>query len=220
MNSRYGSLIILIKAYSFEEQEIEYKYKSDYLELLDKETYQYKDAMDFFAKKKKQIKENLNQNKKEYNLIFEITDIELIEIYIQKPEKKILPMFQNIEINNVAIPTEDLILNKMAKGNIIRLYELDKELTTEEYESIFKDFPSELLELLEIGTFLYPEDYRSILEILKTKRRYFQIVRFLLSKTEDLTLENFKKSIFLYEQRKVSEESNSRVRKEWLPYVD
>lgn len=229
MNLKYCSLIVQVKAYSITPQEIEYPYKTDYIEKIDKMTYQYTNKFDFFNKNKKEILENLNKNKEKYNLLFDVTDIELLDIIINKEERPVIPLFQEIfmekrkegQNQTYKIKIDDLLL-KMMVEKIYLLYQLDKKCVMEgNYESIFKNFAPPILEKLETEFFISPKELMEILASWKRKGRFFQIARFLLNIKENMTLENFKKTISQYEKRRIdTEEINVRVRKEWLPYVD
>ena len=69
MNKPYCKLLLYIKTQSFEDKIVEFCYKCDVLEEIDKLTYNYK--------KKKEILKELNKNKKRYSLDFHVVDIEL-----------------------------------------------------------------------------------------------------------------------------------------------
>ncbi len=77
MNKPYCKLLLYIKTQSFEDKIVEFCYKCDVLEEIDKLTYNYKDEFAFFNEKKKEILKELNKNKKRYSLDFHVVDIEL-----------------------------------------------------------------------------------------------------------------------------------------------
>lgn len=230
MNLNYCSLIVQVKAYSITPQEIEYSYKTDYIEEIDKMTFSFLNASTFLNDKKKEIIEDLNKNKEKYKLLFDVTDIELLDIWIEKEKRHIVPLFQEFCVEKIQgshskmykIKLDDLLL-KMMVEKISLLYQFDKECEREgNYESIFKNYDPYILEFLETGFVIFPENLMELLNFWKRKRRFFQIARFLLNQKENMTIETFKKTISQYEERKRidTEEAYERVRKEWLPYVD
>ena len=223
MNGNFYPLILSIKAYSLQEVEIEYPYKTDFIEELDKMTFNNKNEREFFKEKKQELIESLNKRREVYGIVLEIIDIELLGIYIKKGKREIVPLFQNTTYKNIYIKTEDLLLKRMATGNLVRLYKLDKECIQEEsYESLFLDCAPYILEQLEISAFITikPSILISMLENFKQKRRFFQIARYLLQNEEEMTLESFKRAIPAQEKKKKEIEQNALIRKERLPYVD
>lgn len=138
MNPSYYPLIVKVKAYSITPQEIEYPYKTDYIEEIDKMTYSFLNASTFFNEKKKEIIENLNKNKEKYKLLFDVTDIELLDIFIKKEKRPIIPLFQEFCVEKIKdghserykIKLDDLLL-KMLLEKVSLLYQFDKECERE-----------------------------------------------------------------------------------------
>lgn len=221
MNTEYGYLVINLHTIGLEEQDVELVYRQNYLNELDKETYAYQNELDYFYQNKKEILDKFNLEREKYDIIFEVIDIKLNKIYIKKSKKRIQPFFKSATIKERTYKIEDILMKKIAEGNLFCMYQLDKERGKEEdFESIFEGLSSWMLECLELKIFNFQE-FSCMLNNFKTKKRFFSIARFLLSKPEELTMENFKKTIPAYEVRRKSEEENDAiVRKQWLPYVD
>lgn len=75
-------------------------------------------------------------------------------------------------------------MKKIAQGNLFCIFQLDKERAKEEYESIFQEVSPWMLECSELKIF-HTQEFRHLLEDFKIKKRYFQIVRLLLSNKKD-----------------------------------
>ena len=111
MNRPHCKLILIIKTQSFEDKIVEFCYKSDALEEIDRLTYSYENEFAFFNEKKAEILEELNKNKKRYMLDFHVVDIELTKrITILKEKHLIRPFFQNIIYKENTINQEALII--------------------------------------------------------------------------------------------------------------
>ena len=173
MNTEYCALIINLHIYGIEKQDIELPYKRNYINELDKETYFYQNEEEYFNANKENILKVLNQKKEEYGLIFEVLDICLNKLYIRKPEKNIQPLFQTIKIREDEYKIEDVLMKKIAQGNLFCIFQLDKErVKEEEYESIFQEISPWMLECLELKIF-HTLEFRHLLEDFKTKKKIF-----------------------------------------------
>jgi len=223
MNTEYGYLVINLHTIGLEEQDVEMVYRQNYINELDKETYAYQNEEEYFNQNKEDILNKLNLKRERYGIIFEILDIRLNKIYIKigNLDKRIQSLFKMITIKGVPYKLEDILMQKIKAGNLFRMYQLDKKrVQEEEFETIFKGLSPWLLECLELKIFHF-QKFSCLLDNFKTQIRYFEIIRFLLSTPENLTMENFKKTIPAYEGRKRNkEETNVMIRKQWLPYSD
>lgn len=222
MNKPSCKLLLYIKTQSFEDKIVEFCYKCDVLEEIDKLTYNYKDEFAFFNEKKKEILKELNKNKKRYSLDFHVVDIELAtkRIIILKENYPIRPFFQNIIYKGNTINQEMLLIKKMYQGNLISVYNLNKEWEIKYGgESIFEGIDSHIVNCLEFGVNITYEDCVKVLNHFKSKNYFFQMARLLLSKEEDLTIQKFIEAVpIVYVQKENKEEK--RTRKIWIPYAE
>ncbi len=108
----------------------------------------------------------------------------------------------------------------MHQGNLIRVYNLDKEWE-QKYggESIFKGIDENILNCLELGTNISYEDCVKVLNHFKSKNYFFQMARLLLSKEEDLTIQKFIETISIIDVQKENKEEKI-TRKLWTPYIE
>ena len=176
-----SKLVVYLKLLGLIRKKIEYIYKIDTLEAIDKLTYPYKNAEEFFRKRKKDILRGLILEKRKYDIEINPEDIELEynQIYTLKKDKKIRTLFQEITYKENIIKLEDLIKQRMLNGSLKQLYVCDKiaEKNEKSYESIFKNYNIKMLE----KSFTI-EDIKKILLYLKRDYRFYLIIRFLLLK--------------------------------------
>jgi hypothetical protein len=215
-------LIMDIKIYSFFEKHINYVYRIDTLKNFDRETIKYNSEEEFFLDHKEDILKNIQASKKKYGLTMDIVDIDLGHngVYILMKNQLIYPLFKNINTEKGIVSLEDIIKNKMRNNNLAILYEIDKEYKDmDNYESVFINFSSQLLNYLEEG-FYSPIIDRCWYNFQKLNR-FSEIVRFLsLNGSKEKMKRLYSKIVSPKENMEKDEEKEKFIRAYRSPYKD
>lgn len=219
---RNVTLYVNLVLYGLEPQNILYVFTHANLGQVDKLTYSYKNADEFFEAKKNELLNRLRKEALNKGTI-PPTDIELGSegVYISKGERKILPLFKEIQVKGIEIKLEDLVKKNMLNGNLLTLYICDtKRQFDQEYVSIFKIYPKYLLEKIALDC-CDKEDINMIFEFMKSDERFFSIIRFLLRKGTPNELEE-KFMTDIPNQKGVHQnlEKSSKLERLRYPYID
>lgn len=226
MNNR-AKLMICLKLYEFVEQTRELTFTTDSLSAIDKLTFPFENANDFVEKNKEIIRKKLERESRQSEIMAYTDFIELNmemsnPMYIVKESKKIQPLFQNILFQGKQENLENLIKKRLKNKWLKILQTLDDEAKiTFEYESIFKDCDRRILAKIE-ADLVNEEDIHYIWQFLRTKNRFYAILRFLLLEGDAITLAGYFLENFPfreYETEKVYTRTRKGV-KYRLPYKD
>lgn len=216
-----AKLIVDLKVYGFEQRNIQFVYKLDTLENIDLLTYPFSNEKEFFEAKKSEILNKLNKELNVYGFQFPISTIELDEeisypIFIVREAKKKQVLFQWIKVQNKEYLIEDLAKIRLLKNKAYHLFFCD-EIASQDinYESIFA-FCNKNIYMKIKTNLLKKEDIENFFEFLKTKRRYFSILRFILSSKEleeliEIYLETVPKKENKEERNSIRSREKSRV---------
>lgn len=223
-----SKLIIDLELIGFvNNNKINYSYEKLPLKNMDLLTYKYINSRDFFEKNKKYILRKLIYEKEKYGLEIAPIDIDLGSegVYILKKEKKIRALFQEISFKGQILKLEDVVKNRMMKGNLNILYKCDKLAShNENYQSIFMDIDPSIKERLDFVlsglTNFDTEEIEAIWQFLKKDERIPSIIRFLLTKesVEDM-FKLFQNTILKIVVKNQSDEENN-LKRYRSPYKD
>lgn len=224
MNSQQVFLHIDILLFGLESKRIDFEYKKDQLSAIDKLTYFYRNEEEFFESKKEELMNKIKAQSALYNLQIQPVNIELgsNKIYIQKGEKKIHPMFQELQVKNQTLKLEDIIKKRMINGSLNNLFKCDKNMQAiSEYQSIFEGCSEIVLDKLELNL-CDKEDIDYLFAFFKSKNRAYSIFRLLLLKesAEDMEKKMITDLPFVeIEYTKPIDNSSKLERYRW-PYYD
>lgn len=223
MDNQNVTLHIDIQLFGLEPKRIDFEYMRASLDNIDKKTYPYLNEESFFEEEKGNIMKRIASLSTIYDIKILPTDIELGEekMYIQKGDKRIHPLFQEIKIKNMFIKLEDLVKNRLAKGKLLDLYQYDKKRQTSSgYEPIFEGCSVSIMERIEMNVWNL-EDLEYILRFLKSKSRVYLIFRWiLLNAPQEELEERFYNEIPLEEIRYKREEKELKREIYRCPYKD
>lgn len=218
MNPTPATLYLKLYLIGLESKVITYQYPLKTLGEIDATTLSYLNVYDFFYDRKESITGNIRHKKEKYEIEIAPTDIELMDIYLKKGDKKIAILFQRLQRKNQEYDLLEVVKNELFRGKIFTLYNADKiNCQNPEYETVFDGASHLFLEHLELGLFK-PIELAAFFEQLREKKRFPALIRFILSnnsKPEDIPIrENL--------SRKDKNEINDfiRERKCRTPYKD
>lgn len=216
-----ASLVLNINVISMEPTVVFFLYKSDSLEGLDRETFNYQNEKEYFLKNRKNILKKLKLETLKYNLETIPYDIALNNIWIELNNKKIRSLFSNIKMQDTYIPLEDIIKRKLWQGNLARLYQIDKYFTSNpKYTSLFNDFNAEQKMLLE-QHYMTPEIVSQFWQYIERHDCFYHLLRIFLANTYNEMYEKFINSDIIKKQEKIEEVKEPRhILKKRLPYKD
>lgn len=157
---------------------------------IDSYTYRYQDKFALFEKEKEEL---LKKVRASYMQDFGLapTDIELGKkgIYVIKDGEEKQALFQNIVLDDLSIPLEAVVLDRMVKGNLITFYKCDKRrMVDDSYQSFFDNFGYNMIDRLELEC-PTKQDISVFYNSILNKNRFYQAIRFLLIKPNSSSIE-------------------------------
>ena len=190
MGKAIYKLKVSIEAISFFVETNDYTYSQGMLEDIDRKTYRYQDAQDFFETNKKYMYALVRgEFEREYG--FFPTEINLGEkgMYIIKEEngqeQMMRPLFQKISFDDKQYELSDIIKNKLYKGNIKYFYECDQfREALGGYDSFFDGIGHGVLSRIVTKEYS-SSDIVWVWDWIKDSKRICPLMRFLLMNLKD-----------------------------------
>lgn len=184
----------------------EYEIARQSLSSLDEYTLKFQDQRQFYEAIRGELIQKVNKDSiSEVGLVpIEVT-LSKNGVFVRTKEKDIRALFQNIDFKNQAYSLNDLALLGMARGGLKKFYECDKRRSSNpHYQSFFKDklkYVGKSLEIEEVKE----TDYNYVLNELMTRKRYSEVVRFLLRFLSKSMIEEDYDSIYEFYLRDVED---------------
>lgn len=175
------SLIVCLNIYPWCPEKFEYELKTATLSEIDSYTLKYKDKFHLFEAIKAEILKGISRKYLEGIGVNPI-DIELTGkgIYVKKNDKDIQALFKNIFVGDKSYPLESIVISSMLKGSLDAFYKCDKKRSENIiYDSFFEGNLNGVAERLEVEP-LRNSDYSFVYHELSTKKRFCEVLRFLL----------------------------------------
>lgn len=203
------SLMIELELYGLEPKTILLRFKTGTRSEIDALTFSYQKQEDFLYQHKDKLLKNLWKEKEKYGITLPPSDISLgcTGIYLENEDKKIAPLFQTITVQKQIVNTNEYAYKRLLEGRIFPLLEADKNNQKLNIPSIFLDF-YEFCEYLELWGIILNEELTELWKIWQTESYFYEILRFILSKSTELDMQVFKKSV-------KEKESINRQKKYW-----
>lgn len=185
------SLIVKLELKPWYSEPKEYVIYKGSLNAIDNYTMKYQDKYALYGAVKEELVPKINRDSIDAFGLVPI-EINLIKpgIFVRKADKDVRALFEFMDYGGNVYSLFSLVLSAMMKGGLKALYLCDKRRSDDpNYQVIFKDNLKYIGERIEIDATV-ESDYVHVLNELETRRKYSEIVRFLLKflqmKPEDL----------------------------------